>query len=97
MLTALIREAQEELGILIEAEDVRFVQIMHNSYGIGRIALFFEARTWKGEVANMEPHKCDDLQWFDLANLPDNMVPYIREALGRYVTEKEPCLTLYGW
>ncbi len=29
----------------------------------------------------MEPHKCDELKWFDMDDLPDNMVPYVRQAI----------------
>jgi 8-oxo-dGTP diphosphatase len=61
---ALIREAREETGIIIAAADARFVQVMHNSYGIGRMAFFFEARTWTGDITNREPDKCQELCWF---------------------------------
>lgn len=97
VVDALIREAREEVGILIDAAKVKFVQVMHNSYGIGRFAMFFEVREWVGEVCNMEPRKCDDLRWFELGDLPDNMVPYIRQAIDHYVYERGAYLTLYGW
>jgi 8-oxo-dGTP diphosphatase len=97
VVDALIREAREELGIRVGASDATFVQIMHNSYGVGRFAMFFEVRTWTGEVRNMEPEKCDDLSWFDLDRLPDNTVPYILEAITHYLSGRGSNLTLYGW
>lgn len=97
VVDALVREAKEEIGIVIDLAEVRFVQLMHNAYGIGRFAVFFEVTNWQGEVANMEPDKCDDLRWFGLSDLPDSMVPYIRQAVCEYVAGKEACLTLYGW
>jgi 8-oxo-dGTP diphosphatase len=97
VITALIREAREEIGICVEPEDVKFVQLMHNSYGIGRFAVFFEVKDWQGEVVNREPDKCDDLRWFPLADLPGTMVPYIRHAIDLYASGKEAGLTLYGW
>jgi 8-oxo-dGTP diphosphatase len=95
VVLAAVREAREELNIAIEAIDVRFVQVMHNSYGIGRLAFFFEIARWAGEIANMEPHKCDDLRWFPLDHLPREIVPHVREGIRHYVEGQ--VLTLYGW
>ena len=47
-----------------------------------RIDIFIEARKWAGEIINKEPHKCDDLSWFDLDNIPKNIIPYIKEAIN---------------
>jgi 8-oxo-dGTP diphosphatase len=94
---ALIREAKEELGITIASADIRFVQVMHNSYGLGRMAFFFEVQKWTGDVANREPEKCDDLSWFRLDALPEPMVPYIRQAVSSYCAEASAQLTLFGW
>lgn len=95
VVVAAIREAKEELNIEIDADDLRFVQVMHNAYGIGRLAFFFEVKRWSGDIVNMEPQKCDDLRWFSTARLPVDMVPYIREGVGHYIAGR--ALTLYGW
>jgi len=95
VVLAAVREAKEELNINVNPNEMRFVQVMHNSYGIGRLAFFFEIERWDGDIANMEPHKCDDLRWFDPGDLPANMVPYIREAIDHYLNGR--ALTLYGW
>jgi len=95
VVLAATREAKEELNVNVDPDDMRFVQVMHNSYGIGRLAFFFEVERWEGDIVNMEPHKCDDLRWFSTGDLPANIVPYIREAVGHYLSG---CvLTLYGW
>jgi len=95
---ALSRETREEIGITIAPDDARFVQVMHNAYGIGRMAFFFEARTWSGEIANCEPDKCKELRWFPLDRLPEAMmVPYIRDAIASYAAGSAPELTLHGW
>jgi 8-oxo-dGTP diphosphatase len=94
---ALIREAHEELGITIAPEHVKFAQVMHNSYGLGRIAFFFEVSIWAGEVTNREPEKCDDLRWFPLDALPAPMIPYIRQTIDSYRAGETAKLTLYGW
>lgn len=79
---SLIREVAEEVGISLKLEDVRVVHIMHRkSIENERVDTFFVAEKWEGEIKNMEPHKCNDLSWFPLDNLPENTIPYIRQAL----------------
>ena len=48
------------------------------------IHFFLKASVWSGEVTNKEPNKCDDLGWFDICDLPDNAVPYVRCAIENY-------------
>lgn len=40
VIDALIREAEEEIGITIKSEDVQFAHIMRNSSSGGRMAFF---------------------------------------------------------
>lgn len=85
-LGALIREAKEEIGIEISRSDIRFLHFMyrvaHDETG-ERVDIFFTADTWKGKIKNMEPHKCDDMQWFTYDELPENMTPHVRRAVER--------------
>ena len=78
----IIREAEEEAGILLKPEDIKVVHVMHRNSGTAenneRVDVFFIAQKWSGEIVNKEPHKCDDLSWFDLENIPDNVIPYIK-------------------
>lgn len=81
----IIREAKEEAGILLKPEDLKVVHLMHRDSGTEenneRVDIFFIADKWAGEIENKEPHKCDDLSWFDLDNLPNNIIPYIKQAI----------------
>lgn len=95
VVDALIREADEEIGVMIAPEDVRFSHVMHNSSSNGRVAFFFTVTTWQGEPVNREPEKCGALEWFALDGLPDRMIDYCRVAM-RDVRESVP-FSIYGW
>ena len=82
--TAAIREAREEGGIHIDLGDLEIVGVMHRKATDERIDFFATARRWTGEIANCEPGKCDELSWFDLEELPPNLIPYVRQALENY-------------
>lgn len=81
---ALIREAKEEIGIDLEPGDLRFVHASfrpkHDPTG-DRVDYFFEATHWRGDVANAEPDRCDDLRWVKPTELPENMTPHVRIAI----------------
>lgn len=79
------REIREEIGIEIKPEDLEVVCVMHRkAEDDERIDFFMIAKTYTGEVTNREPHKCDDLSWFELDNLPENIVDYVKIAIENY-------------
>ena len=96
----MIREAKEEAGLDIRAEDLRLVHVTHAQGKEGHddveyVYLFFTAETWEGEPINAEPDKCERMDWFPLDALPKPMIPQIRDAIekireGRLYTE-------FGW
>jgi len=79
---AMVREAREEAGLELSSAQFQLVHTMHRLSDTERLSLFFRADGWTGEPRNVEPHKCDDLSWFSQTELPDNMVPYVRAAIG---------------
>lgn len=83
--TAMVREAKEEAGIDIDPSKLEFVHVAHrlgrNQIGQERIDLFYQLKEWQGKIVNAEPEKCDDLSWFDINNLPDNMLPFVKRVL----------------
>jgi 8-oxo-dGTP diphosphatase len=95
VVAALIREAREEIGIIIEPHEVAFCHVMHNSSSGGRVAFFFTVQRWTGEPANLEPDKCAGLRWFPLGDLPDHLIGYCRAALGHIANDH--CFSIYGW
>jgi len=85
MKQAMIRETKEEIGLDLSPEDLNLIHVMNRVIPIGeRIDLFFTVKDWQGEPQIMEPDKCDDLSWFDLNELPRNVIPYIGQAIRSY-------------
>ncbi|GAA3469627.1 NUDIX domain-containing protein [Nonomuraea roseola] len=78
-LEAAVREAREEVGVVIDPADLTFVHAMHRAPD--RMGLFFRAERWTGEPYNAEPGKCAALDWHPLDALPDGLVPYPEAAL----------------
>jgi 8-oxo-dGTP diphosphatase len=84
LTSAAIREAKEESGTDIDPQDLEVKTTMHRRQDDERVDFFFEVKAWRGEPINTEPDKCDDLSWFDLDELPTNIIPYIRQAIECY-------------
>jgi len=81
---AAVREAKEEVGIDIDPNDLKFVHVIHRvaeEKDHERVDFFFEANKWQGEPSNMEPEKCDDIQWFKLDELPVKLSSVVAQAL----------------
>lgn len=84
VIQAAVREAAEEAGVLILPRDTEVVGVMHRRDGEERIDFFARIHSWVGEPVNAEPEKCSDLGWFRLDALPENIVPYVFQALQNY-------------
>lgn len=82
--TTMTREAKEEAGIGIKEADLKFVHVMQQYEDAEYFDFYFTAKTWDGEPVNCEPEKCDDMSWFSLDALPDNLVPNVRQALEAF-------------
>lgn len=77
-----VREIKEEIGITLLPNDLNLVHVMHRkAQNEERIDFLMTAAAYNGEITNCEPEKCDDLQWFSLDSLPENMVDYVKVAL----------------
>lgn len=95
-LESMAREAMEEAGIEINTKDMNVIHVMHRKVpDAERIDVFIGADKWKGEIKNMEPNKCDDLSWFSLDKLPENTIPYIRQAINNI--KKGILYSEHGW
>jgi 8-oxo-dGTP pyrophosphatase MutT (NUDIX family) len=79
---AMIREAREEVGILIEPCDLDLTHTMHHlkpGDTSDYIHMFFTSTAWGGEIVNCEPEKCSMVEWY--MSRPSEMIPYIESVL----------------
>ena len=96
VFNSMIREAKEEAGIDILADNLKIVQVMHRKkMDEERIDYFFVCDSWNGTVGIMEPDKCDELLWIDINKLPDNTIDYIRAAIDNYTADIS--FSIFGW
>jgi 8-oxo-dGTP diphosphatase len=89
------REAREEVGVDIEREDLAVVGVMHRLTTDERIDWFLTAERWAGEPVNREPHRCSQLVWSPLEDLPQDVIPYVRRSIQNY--REGMWFDSYGW
>lgn len=87
LTTACIREAYEEANVIIQPEHIRVCHVMHRFHpmpqglSFEQMDVFFYATEFKGIINNNEPHKCDELDFYPLQELPVTIAPFIRSAI----------------
>ncbi len=81
---AMIREAKEEAGIEVSKSDLIPATVTHRMSDTEYADFFFVAKKWKGEPIIGELDKCDDLSWFCLDKLPDNLLSHVKAAIENY-------------
>jgi 8-oxo-dGTP pyrophosphatase MutT (NUDIX family) len=98
---AAVREANEEIGVHIDLDEVAFATVTHRksddtlSGTSERVDFFVHIKNWEGEPFNAEPEKCDQLRWCDLNVLPENIIPYVSKAIRNHL-EGVP-FEEFGW
>ncbi|WP_433661355.1 NUDIX hydrolase [Nocardia sp. CA-128927] len=97
VMAGAIREAHEEVGVVITPADLTFVHVVHHRSPeqVGRVGFFFLVDTWDGEPTNREPHKCAGLLWVEPADPPAATVPYSAAALLQIAQGRQ--FSLDGW
>ena len=95
VVAAAAREAEEEIGVQIETNDIAFSSVMHRLEDEERVDFFVHIHKWQGEPFNAEPEKCDDLVWVETDQLPANIIPYVKQALQNHLNRIQ--FDEYGW
>lgn len=98
---AVVREIKEEINLEVAPEDVTMCHTMHRlhpmPHGLSfeQIDLFFAFTRYTGMIHNNEPEVCDDLAFFPLNALPENISPFIKHALECILNGKH--YSEFGW
>ena len=84
---AVIRECAEELGIEVKIEGLSFAHLSHRVNDTGGRTyydIYFEFNKYDGIPKIMEPDKCSELKWFNINNLPDDIMDIRKVVLDNY-------------
>lgn len=89
LLQAVIREAAEEIGIDILAEDLSYVSTVHANFsGDAYILAVFHTNRYFGNPTIQEPNKCSDLRWFKLDDLPNDLASTRKTMIENYLSKR---------
>lgn len=85
-LAGLVREAEEEAGLVIRPEDAELVHIVHladepDTGTRPRVQFVFRVRRWQGQPELREPDECLAWRWWTPDELPTPIVPYAQTAI----------------
>lgn len=78
---AMVREAKEEAGLTLDPEKMRVIHVMHRLDLDREYVDFYITAVFDGEPRNMEPDKCEGLEWFDIEHISKEAIPYIKIAI----------------
>lgn len=79
---ALIRESQEEAGVILQRKQLKLVYTLHKKRPKDtRVILYFRAKKWKGTVEARETDKFKKVSWFSKNDLPRNTSATVRHVL----------------
>ena len=87
VIAAGIRETKEEVGVNVRENSISFAHVLHRKDHVNDrvyIDFFLKCFAWSGEPSNIESDICDEVKWFKLHNLPENIVPFVRDAIQAY-------------
>lgn len=94
-VVAMLREIKEELGVEVKREDLEFVCVAaRNNEPKEHVAYVFAIRDKEYAFTNAEPHKCSELVWVPLKNLPEDVADHARHMIEHGLVGGEKYLEL---
>lgn len=94
----IVREAREEANITISEQDIVQTHVQHRKSSWDqseRVDVYFLVEKWSGEIQNMEPEKCESLEWHPIDSLPKNTIECVKVALNSLFNGSE--YSEHGW
>lgn len=81
---AMMREAKEELDIEVRVSDIidTFVVNRKNVSLPSYFDVYFEIKSYVGEIKINEKDKCEELVWARIDDLPSDMITFEKEAIA---------------
>lgn len=93
---SMIREANEEAGILLDEKDIEFVcAIRDGKRDDEYINFYFKADKYSGKVRIAEKEKCEEIIWVNINEIPENIIPNDLRAINNM--KKGIHLDEYNW
>lgn len=94
---AMIREALEECNITLTPQEITLIGAMHHSSPPYDYTNFiFLADLTHHTPTNLEPDKCETLEFHAIDNLPSPITPYVLEIIKRS-RDNKPWVCEFGW
>ena len=80
LMHAMVREAMEELLIVMKEENLKIVHILHH-YNGNRVNFVLTTDKYEGVPSIGEPDKCEKLEWFNINQLPSNTAMKVKKSI----------------
>ena len=89
------REMKEELDIDVTSSEI--IQVMNLNGDTDVYDAYFFVCEYNGEIKNMEADNAKTLEWIEVSNNIDKLMPYEQYALNMYLADKNNKFTTFGW
>ncbi|MEM6263702.1 MAG: NUDIX domain-containing protein [Bacteroidota bacterium] len=97
-ISAVIREAFEEVGVMLSPENLQFCRVIYSEKGQTRKVHFvFVAHKWTGTPVNREPKKCLGIKWAKVDMLPAKLSTVAQSVLRNGLYLSEPYQEVLPW
>ncbi len=86
---ALVREAFEEVGVILQRNELSLVHVTHRKLkSVIEIIFLFRASDWSGEMVVKEPEKFREATWLPTDEPPERLTSVLKHTLERLAKGK---------